>query len=1150
MKTRCMHFLLLFTAFLAAGSQIAFAQTGQIVGAVTDASGAVIPETAIKVENEETGIEREASTNELGRYTITLLPPGSYRIDVQSEGFRSVYRSGIQLQVAQTATVNFALEVGAIAESIDVTDTAPLLDTGTNAVGGLVAADKVENLPMKGRNSMAFMLLVPGVRVTRATTNQAVLESHYQFFSVNGSRPGQNQFMLDGGNNTNVGFNSPEFSPNVDAVQEFKVQTSSYSAEYANAAGAVINIVTKGGTNEFHGRLYEFFRNDALGANDFFSNRAGRDKPVFRFNQFGGTVGGPVVKNKAFFFFDYEGLRFTQPSVFTSTVPTAPHRTGDFSQTFTANGDPVSIHDPLSTREDANNPGNFLRTPFPDNRLPRDRINTITGNLAGFYPEPTSAGDPLTGLNNFFFNGSTQRKYNNFSVRGDSQLNAGAMLMGRFSKGYTTIPSPALFSGESILEPSGTLTRQNHINSIVKLTKSFSPATYGEFSATFTRFWFFRVGAPKSVTDSTELGFPAYLQANSRAVGVPRLDTAGMLSLGNHIFANDAYDRYELKANMSHVSGKHSYKFGWVGGATTFHARNESRATGVYGFGRSFTQADPFQSGPESGFGFATFLLGNPTSGIHNPAEMHSSNLQKYSGFYFQDDYKATSRLTLNFGIRYDYMAPRTERHDELVNFNFTGAATLPNGTQTRGGALYPGVDGISRGHFDTDPLNFAPRFGFAYQLTEDTVLRGGYGVFFSNTWGSGRNGNGLPPTGFTCNTVMTASIDGGLTPFTSISDPFPDGFCERTRNTAGLLTALGQNFDFIDRDQEIPYSQTWNLDIQRRLPKDWLLELTYSGSRGINLMGILEWNQLAPEHLALGSQLNSPVPNPFYGVIGQGPLSERTITRGQSLRPYPQFLRVSSRDASYGASTYHAMFMKLERRFAAGFSLQASYTWSKLIDDLIPSRTGFPGEDFSYANLQNYYDRRGERALASFDTPHIFGLGYVYELPFGPGKPLLQQGGALAKIVGGWQLNGVTHVMSGPSLQISGGNGSGSMAGTQRPHWSGRDASLSGAVAQRLNAYFDTAAFSRNDPFTFGNAPRVMPNLRSPTIFNFDVSLFKNMQVTERMQVQFRAEFFNAINRAQFGRPNTNFNSNTFGQINRQVNSPRDIQLGLKIIF
>jgi len=1137
---------------LAAGAIHIGAQTmSRIRGTVSDDTGRVVPGAELVLENQDTGIRRRAVTNQAGYYSFLLLEPGHYRIIVRAQGFNPIARSGLRLQIAQSATINFTVHVRPVRQIVEVVHTAPLLDTSTNAMGGVVAMDKIENVPVKGRNSMALMLLVPGVRVTRATTNQPVLESHYQFFSVNGSRPGQNQFMLDGGNNSNVGFNGPEFSPDVESVQEFKVQTGSYSAEYANAAGAVINIVTKGGTNQLHGALYEFFRNDALVANDFFSNRAGRKKPVFRFNQFGGNAGGPIAKNRAFFFFDYEGLRFTRPTVTTTTVPTALQKTGDFSETLTASGDLVVIHDPTTTREDPNNPGRFLRTPFPGNVLPQDRINPITGRLVQFYPQPTSSGDPYTQFNNYFFNGSVSRKFNNFSGRADGQVNASTTIMGRFSKGFTTIPDPSLFSDDNVFEPSARLTRQHHTNAIVKLTKAFSSTMYGEFSGTFTRFWFHRVGAPKSETDPTEFGFPAYLVANSRAVAVPRLIPAGMEALGQHIFANDAYDRYEVKANLSKVSGKHTYKFGGIGGWTPFNSRVDNRATGVYSFGKSFTQGpDPFQSGPESGFGFATFLLGNPTSGTHNPFEIHTSNLQKYIGFYFQDEYKVTPRLSLNLGVRYDYMAPRTERHDELANFDYTGMATLPNGTVIRGGALFPGVNGIPRGHYNADTNNFAPRFGFAYRLADATVIRGGYGIFFSNIWGSGRNGNGIPATGFVCKTPLTASIDGGLTPFTSISDPFPNGFCKRTRNTAGLLTNLGQKFDFIDRNLQTPYSQEWNFDIQQRFPKDWLFEITYSGSRGINLLGILEWNQLAPEYLALGSQLNRKVPNPFFGVIKTGPLAAKTITLAQSLRPYPQFLGVSSRDATYGASTYHAMFLKLERRFANGFSLLASYTWSKLIDDVIASRTGFPGEDFSSGNLQNYYARNNERSPATFDTPHMFALSSVYELPIGPGKRFVTQGGAIGKIVGGWQLNGIAQLMSGPPLQITGGNSSGSLAGMQRPNWNGQNASLSGEVTDRLGTYFHTSAFFRNDPFTFGNAPRVMPNLRSPAIVNLDVSLFKTTQLTEKFQLQLRAEFFNVLNRTQFGRPNTNFNSNSFGRISQQVNSPRDVEIGLKLLF
>ncbi len=1138
-------------AALLAGGQSLYAQlTAQITGVVVDASGAVVPGVAITVTNEDTGIQWEGRTNQVGAYTVPLLQPGNYRINVQAQGFRPVSRSGIRLVVAQTAKVDFSLEVGTASESVDVTDQAPLLDAGTNSIGGSVTSDKVENLPLKGRNSSAFMMLVPGVRATRATLTQPVLESHYQFFSVNGSRPGQNQFMLDGGNNTNVGFNSPEYSVQVEAVQEFKVQTSNFSAEYANAAGAVINLVTKGGTNELHGSLFEYFRNDALAATDFFSNAAGRKKPMFRFNQFGGTVGGPIKKNKTFFFGGYEGLRLRDPVITTTTVPTELQRGGNFSQTFTASGALIGIYDPLTTRQDPNTPGKYLRSPFPGNIVPGERISPIATALLKYYPAATSQGDPNTHLNNFFFSGPRTRPVNDYNGRVDHQLNQSTILMGRFSKSSTVITNPATFGESNTGSPGYSRNPQSHTSILVKGMETFAPTLFGEFVAAFARFYFDRRGLSNGF-DPTSLGFPSYVAANTPNLGFPGIGIDSMSGLGGYNNEHDAYDRYELKANLSKLTGNHTLKFGGLFSVVKFNSRQNSTQVGSYSFGKTFTQGpDPFLSGPSSGFGMATFLLGTLTGGSHNANDVHVSLAQKYIGGYLQDDYKVTSRLSLNLGIRYDLETPRTERYNQLANFDYTSASTLSNGVTIHGGLMYPATNGLPRGHWNSQNYNFAPRLGFAYTLTKDTVVRGGFGMFYSNSWGSGRNGNGMPITGFTCSTAVTSSLDGGLTPFALVSDPFPRGFCKASGNSAGLLTSLGQGIDMIDRNQKVPYAESWNLDIQRRLPKDILFEIAYSGSRGVNLAGTLEYNQLDPKYMALGTQLNGQVANPFYGIIKEGPLSEKTITLGQSLRPYPQFQWVSSRDATYGASVYHAMYVKVERRFANGFSLLGSYTWSKLIDDVIPSRTGFPGESFSGAPLQNYYDRRSERSLASFDTPQTLVISSVYELPIGPGKMLMNWGGPAGKILGGWQINGIAMFQSGPPLQINGGNSAGAFAGTQRPNWSGRDASTSGTITDRLGAYFDTSAFSLNDPFTFGNAPRIMPNLRGPGAANFDLSLFKNTTITERIKLQFRAEAFNAFNRVQFQIPNTSINSAAFGRISAQANSPRDIQLALKLLF
>ena len=1140
----------LLLAALMGGPRPSFAQlTAQINGIITDASGAVIPGAQVMVENEQTGIKWDTATNADGNYFIPLLQPGAYRINVQTDGFRAISRSGIQLQVAQTARVDFQLQIGSIAETVEVSGGAPLLDAGTNAMGGVVSSDKVANVPMKGRNSSAFMALVPGVKMPAVTMNQPVFESHFQFFSINGSRPGQNQFVLDGANNNNVGFNGPEYSAQLESVQEFKVQTNNFSAEYSNSAGGVINIVTKSGTNQLRGSLFEFFRNDALQATNYFTKQSGLAKPPLRSNQFGGAAGGPIARNKTFFYFGYEGLRFRLPAPRTLTVPTAAQKDGDFSRTYAGDGSVVRLYDPLSTTSDAGNPGRFVRTQFENNLIPGTRTDLVAWNVQRYYPEPTSAGDPFTGLNNFFFNRSQPQGTNDYSGRVDHQLSGSALLTVRLSSSWVHFDRPNVFG--SIADAYHDRTDQTHASGVIRLTKTFSPAVFGEFVMSYNRFAHFRTSVSTNRFDPTDLGFPAYLAANSRLVGFPAFVIEGMANIGRFRFEHDGYDRPEVRINMTRISGKHSLKFGGVFHIARFNGESSDNAAGTYSFTKAFTQGpNPYQSGVTSGLGYAAFLLGAVGSGMHNPTEVHASTTNRYYGFYVEDGYKLTQGLTLNLGLRYDFETPRVERRDQISNFDFKSTAVLANGVEVRGGLLYPGVNGLSRGHWEASPANFSPRFGLAYALDDNTVVRGGYGVFFGNSWGAGRNFNGLPNAGFSCATSVLSSLDGGLTPAAMLADPFPTGFCTAPGNRTGLLTNLGQSVDFIDRDHPLPYTQSWNFDIQRKLPGDVLFEIAYAGSRGIHLSGIAEWNQIRPEHLPLGTALNDKVPNPFFGVIKEGPLAAPTVTRGQSLRPFPQFLGLSSRDAMYGSSIYHAMYLKVERRFTGGFSVLGSYTWSKLIDDVVPSRTGFPGICLVCGVPQNYYDLRGDRSVSVFNTPHNLAISYVYELPFGSGKARLNEGGAVAMILGGWQLNGLTLFQSGQPLQIIGGNDSGSLAGQQRPNWTGADARLNGDILGRLGRYFDTSAFAANEPFTFGNAPRIMPNLAGPGIANFDISLFKNVKINEKVSLQIRVESFNLFNRVQFGNPDTNFNSISFGRISSQANSPREFQLGLRLTY
>jgi len=1131
---------------------VALAQlTGQITGTITDPSGSVVPTANIAVVNEQTGIKREAQTNQSGIYTVPLLQPGKYRVTVEAQGFRNVTRDGVELEVAQTAALNFTLEVGAASESVTVKDTATLLEVGTNAIGGVVTPEKVEDLPMLGRNSNALVTLVPGVRATRQTTVNPVLESHYQFFSINGSRPNQSQFMLDGGNNTNLTFNGPEYSPQVEEVQEFRIQTSNFSAEYANSGGGVINVVSKSGTNELHGSLFEYFRNDVLAANDFFSNRSGKPRPMLRYNQFGGTVGGPIVKNKTFFFFAYEGLREEVPTVVTTSVPTTLQRAGDFSQTFASNGQLVNIFDPTTTVPDPAHPGQYVRTAFVGNRIPQSRLDPVALKIESYYPQSTSVGDPFTGLNNFFFSGPSQRITDDFSGRVDHQFNANTIIMARFSRAdLTNWTNPATFGQSNIASPGYVTKPQHHPFALGKVTRTFSPSMFGEFVFSWAR-WFYQSYGLSNGFDPTQLGFPSYLASHSLTLGFPSISPGEMSGLGTYYNEYDVSDRYEGKANLTKLAGKHTLKFGGMYGMGVYTTRVFDNSTGSYTSSATFTQGpNPLVSSTSSGFGFASFLLGTMSSGTHNVTDINGHYTAPYYGVYFQDDLKITPHLTLNLGLRWEYEAPRVEANNQVANFNFTGKATLPNGAPVAGGLAFPGVGGLPDGNWNANKKNFAPRVGFAYNLKDSTVIRGGYGIFYSNSWGNGRNNSAMPQTGFVCSTPVATTQDNGLTPYAVLSNPFPTGFCAATGSSAGLLTNLGQTLNFLDRNAKQPYVQTWNLGIQRKLPGNNVAEIAYSGSRGVHLMGIQEWDQLAPQYLSLGAQLNSSVPNPYYGIITQGSLSTPTITLGQILRPYPQFLGVSARNANYGESSYHAMLLRVEHRMSNGFTVLAAYTVSKEIDNMIPSVNGFPGESFATATPQNFYNLNGERALVSWDTPRTLVLSYVYELPFGPGKQFLGGRGVAGKILGGWQINGNTTFQSGFPLAISGGNGSGTFAGTQRPNWSGNNATLSGPVTDRLLKYFDVSQFSFNVPFSFGNAPRLMPNLRCPGIDNFDMSLFKNTQIGDRFRLQFRAESFNTFNRVQFGVPNTSINSSAFGVISSQQNSPRNLQLGLRLLF
>lgn len=621
---------------------------------------------------------------------------------------------------------------------------------------------------------------------------------------------------------------------------------------------------------------------------------------------------------------------------------------------------------------------------------------------------------------------------------------------------------------------------------------------------------------------------------------------AGCYTLG------DVYPNLQESGAITILHGSHTFKMGGIFGVEWLSTPRYEPAGPSFGFDPGFTQGPNPITSTNSGSGLASMLAGtgSGSTGSGGPNQYLSS---KYFGAYFQDDWRIQPKLTLNLGIRYDYSQPWVERHNRFTDWSYSAVSPLqvPTLPQLKGGLEFLGTNGLSRYEFDPFRKEVQPRLGFAYSLTPMNVLRGGYGIFFAPLGGGGFNGNSVPNTGYLATTGWVGTLD-GVTPLNTLSDPFPQGFVLPTDSSLGLSTQLGQSVVGMQRTRPVSYAQQWNLDIQTTLSRNFLLDVAYAGGRGVHLYGDYNPNQLPDQYLSLGGDLNSQVSNPFYGFITSGPLSSQTVARSQLLRPYPQFSGVTSGNASFfGASEYNSLQVKFQRRFADGSSLLASYTFSKLMDNIGSSETGFPGSTVSGGGIQDWDNLAEEWSVAEFDTPHDLVVSGVYELPFGQGKRFLSHSRAANYLVGGWQLNGITSVVSGTPFGVyTARNTLFNYGGSQRANWNGRDASKGGKIADRLNEYFNVSDFSQPAPFSYGNSSRLISNLRTPGTVSTDLSGIKRVPIFENLSAEFRAEAFNLFNHPRFGPPDNALGDGTTGIINSQVNLPRELQFALKLIW
>jgi hypothetical protein len=1119
---------------------------GTILGLVTDSSGAVVPKASVTVTNQTTGTAVRTASTAAGAYTVPFLMPGAYTVSVQSHGFRAFQRQDIVVRVQDRVEIDVVLEPGVVSETVVVRAETPLLQTASASVGQVVDQTNIVNLPMNGRSVYLVARITPGMiptdnrLFTRPFDNGAVSN-----VSMGGNPANSNNILLDGIPNMNT-VSQAAFVPSVEAVQEMKVQINTYDAEFGRGAGGVLNATIKSGTNQIHGSLIEFWRNDILEANSFINNSVGEGKPRQRYHLFGATVGGPVYlpklyngRNRTFIFGSWESGRQSDPTSLLTTVPTAEQRAGDFTRTFDGQGRALTVYDPFSTRANPAIAGGFLRDPFPGNQIPRNRMDRVAAGLMSQFGTPNKPGVGLAAVDNFFWLGSSPDDYDAFITRLDHNFSDRQRLFVRLS-----ISRRPRLGDNDIFETHATESRflnrlsrgaaLDYVNSLTPqmlLNVRYGVSRYGNITE-------FR---PRDF-QLTSLGFPQQFASQVVRQQFPRIAISGIAELGRTGDAEDLADAHTLQLSTTRISGRQNFKWGFETRVYRDVGYSVGYPSGNFTFNEAATRGpDPVRN-LVSGHPFASFLLGTPSSGsVDRNVAPAFQNI--YYSAYVQDDFRVSSRLTLNMGFRWEYESPRTERYDQMTRgFAYNTPSPLQPrvpGLTLNGGLLFAGVNGQPRDQTDAQARNFAPRFGFAWQLNRKTVLRAGYGIFFAGTTTQGRGTAASP--GFSLATPMVTSLD-GIRPQDLLSNPFPSGLLAPIGASQGLLTLTGQGVSFTEVTRPISYSQQYSFGIQVEPLPNLLVETTYSGNRGIHLQNSnLNVNQLTADQLQRQDALLARMANPFFGLIATGTLAASTTTVAQLARPYPHFTGVTLREFPDGSAVYHAFLLKLERRFARGLTFLASYTNSKLIDNI--------------GARQDNYNLAGERSLSAIHVPQRLVLSGVWEIPVGPGRQW--NGGAnrvARKLLEGWQLDWIATFQAGRTLAVTSSvNNTQSQGGGQRPNSSGRSAKLDGPVTERLNRYFATLQFVNAPAFQFGNLARTLPDVQGPGWNVWDMSLIKTTRIGEHVRFQLRGEAFNALNRAVFANPGLVFGTASFGRINAvadRANPARQIMLGARLLW
>ncbi len=1103
-------------------------EQGSITGVVTDESGAAVAEAKVTVTNLNTKISAIVTTNGQGNYTIPFLAHGEYSVAAEKPGFALERVTGIALRVGLTATINLKLRTGALQQEVTVTASSVLLEQQSSSLGNVVSAQQIVQLPLNGRNPYALLTLAPGVTPSGNSGTGPI---------VSGGRSNTSGVLFDGQETRNTSTNDIVYTPPLETVAEFKVITNNYSAEYGRSGGGILTAAGRSGTNEVRGSVYEFFRNNVLNANGWTNNRNGLNRNPVRHNEYGFALGGPVViphvydgRNKTFFFFNFEQIKDRAPDNITATVPTAAQRGGDFSQTFNG-ASQIRVFDPLTTLPNPAASGSFIRTQFPGNIVPASRISSFATNMMQYYPLPTLGGT----TNNYAVAATRASGPTKYYGRIDEALSNNNRMFFRYGITYSPAATPA-YTGVA-LPGEGTNCNEGKANSTpwvaaLSDTHTFRPNLIGEFRVSYTR-QLNTCDLRSAGFDVTKLGLPAYLKNASLDLRFPLIDVTDFTSLGPQRASHytDAENTAEGQGHITWLKGSHSVKAGMDYMFLAFNIFRPDHPSGNFGFTRAYTQGpDPSLASANAGYGLATMMLGTPTGGTFTVGPSLAASQRSYN-IYLQDDWKVTRSLTINLGARWEYQTPYNERYNHLAYFD--PALTDP----------ITGLKGVlaftnSSNRFQSLPhkLDIAPRVGLAYTFLHNTVFRAGYGMFYL----PGSGGIGASPGDLGSGSQASTPVFLGQAPAapntppvgSSISNPFVTGLLGYPN------TLIGNGISAVFPNWITPMNQMWNASIQRSVFNNLLVEAAYLGSRGEHIWTNIGADAVDPKYASLGSQLNALVPNPFFGKITSGSLSPATVRQSALLSPYPQYTSIGNIRGSVGDSIYHALTLRADKRFSKGVLFQASYTFSKLIDNV---QERFGGR----SSFTNPYDLRQSRSISDNDRSQIFVANFVYELPFGTGKRWSGHG-PVGKLVGNWQLSGILTAENGQPVVIAGPNN------TQLPGISAYALRLKNpnlTSGQTIDRWFDTTAFASAPLYSLGNDSRTEPNLRNPGIFNFDLGMSRYQPITERIKLQFRAEMFNATNKVNFSAPQGSVTASNFGQITAAAGG-RAVQLGLRLTF